>query len=195
MKKKEKTNCKKKKSQLKARSSTRFAALILEASGIFFDILVGEIKWAEWKNFWRSHGHILEVARACGNFLGVGMGVILRDDFYTNKRSLWNHINWILLSVGVGNTTESNCTIVGLKLYRRDFMQWWLHREKWRSSKENKYLCRRSEVVTMFVYFYLSYKRNTVKVRLVQKLQIMTKIQVFSRGSTVTYWSWGLFDS
>ena len=178
-----------------------FATQLITACGLQGGQLGGSWKWAGFSHSTRvvfisvtwgwglSRSHV-----PVETFWVLGWGDFA-GWFYTNKRSLWNHINWILLSVGVGNTTESNCTIVGLKLYRRDFMHVMNTSWKWRSSKENKYLWRRSEVVTMFVYFYLSYKRNTVKVRLVQKLQIMTKIQVFSRGSTVTYWSWGLFDS
>ena len=128
MKKKEKTNCKKKKSQLKARELNSLCSADFGSRWHFLRYTCGEIKWANERIFeddmvifWRSHVPVETFwVLGWGDFAGW---------FYTNKRSLWNHINWILLSVGVGNTTESNCTIVGLKLYRRDFMQWWIHRE------------------------------------------------------------------
>ena len=112
-----------------------FANQLITACGSQGGQLGGSWKWAGFSHSTRvvfisvtwgwglSRSHV-----PVGTFWVLGWGDFV-GWFYTNKRSLWNHINWILLSVGVGNTTESNCTIVGLKLYRRDFMQWWIHRE------------------------------------------------------------------
>ena len=54
---------------------------------------------------------------------GCWDGVILRDDFTQTNVAYGIILTGFYCQSELGNTTESNCTIVGLKLYRRDFMQ------------------------------------------------------------------------
>ena len=81
MQKKEKTNCKKKKIPVKRLgSSTRFAALILEAGGIFFDVLVARSS-ERMKEFLKMTWSYFGGRTCLWKLSGCWDGVILRDDF------------------------------------------------------------------------------------------------------------------